>query len=111
MKLKLGLFIFLSLMFLSESTNANSRFSRTTISGVVVHDFGNEILLELSSTVTNEENCTTNNMLALKKSHPSFDQMYSAILSAFHASTEIEGWVNACHEWRMPILTRLDLKK
>jgi hypothetical protein len=101
----------LVLLISCSYVQANSQFSRTTINGVIVHDFGNDIILELSSEVTNSEGCTSNNVLALKKTHPSFDEMYSAVLSAFHAGTSIQGWVNGCHQFNMPILTLLNLKK
>lgn len=104
-------FLLLFILVSSSLSQANSSFSSTTISGVVVHDFGNEIIIELANSVSNGEDCSINSSFVLLKSHPSFDQMYAAILSAFHAGTKIEGWVNGCHSWSMPILTRLDLKK
>ncbi len=111
MKSHLKLVIFFMSVLVCAHASANSPFSTSTISGIVVHDGGNEIFIELSSTVTNSENCSINNQLALKKTHPFFKEMFSALLSAFHAGTPIQGWVNTCHQFNMPVLTRLDLKK
>ena len=110
MKLLKNSYILVFLVF-GLNVNANSQFSRTTISGITIHDYGSEILIELSSAVTNSEGCQVNNQLVLKKDHPFFKEMYSGLLSSFHAGTAIEGWVNTCHSWKMPVLTRLDLKK
>ena len=99
------------LALIAFNASANSPFSEATVKGITVHDFGREILIELSSTVTNSENCRLNQRLALRKTHPFFGEMYSALLSAFHTGTPVHGWVNTCHEFGMPVLTRLDMRK
>lgn len=105
-------FSIILLFLFSFNTSANSPFSETTISGIIVHDWGTDILINLSDTVSNSEGCDYNQSLALSKNHPSFDEMYSALLAAFHAGTTIHGWVNQCHSrFKRPYLTRLDLKK
>lgn len=108
--LKTYLIIALAIIF-SSSASANSAFSQTTITSVIVHDHGNVILIKLADNVTNNEGCSINNQMVVKKSHPFFKEMYTALLSAFHAGSKIHGWVNTCYDWDMPTLTRLDLTK
>ncbi|BAP37206.1 hypothetical protein AS4_22660 [Acinetobacter guillouiae] len=102
----------LSVLF-SSSVFANSPFSPTKISGLVVHDNGTDIIIELKANVATGEGCQIANQVVLRKTHPLFKEVYAALLSAFHSQTVIQGWINGCHtigESR-PILTRLDLRK
>lgn len=109
--MKFYIFMFMSLFF-SQGTIANSEFSQTTIKRVVVHDFGKSILIITKDNIISGEGCTNNTSMTLLKTHPSFNEMYSAILSAFHSNTIIGGWVNGCDPvFKTPILTRLDLIK
>jgi hypothetical protein len=104
--------LLIALLMYGGACFANSSFATVGISTLIVHDSGDYIILGLSSPLVTNENCPNKNELVLKKSHPSFDQMYAAILSAFHANTEFKGWVDGCREsWGMPILTRIDLVK
>lgn len=104
-------FLLLFLLFSSFVAQANSQFSETTIEAFIVHDYGTEIIITLPGNVSNGEGCTNNFQLVLTTSHPLFDQMFSVLLSAFHADTSFYGWVNGCHAMGMPILTRIDLQK
>ncbi|MCS4296856.1 MULTISPECIES: hypothetical protein [Acinetobacter] len=96
-----------------NSVFANSPFSPTKISGLVVHDNGTDIIIELKANVATGEGCQITNQVVLRKTHPLFKEVYAALLSAFHSQTVIQGWINGCHTIgeRRPILTRLDLKK
>lgn len=109
--MKFYIFIFISLVF-SQGTIANTEFSQTTIKRVVVHDFGKSILIITKDNISSGEGCTNNTSMSLLKTHPSYNEMYSAILSAFHSNTIIGGWVNGCDPvFKTPVLTRLDLIK
>lgn len=109
--MKFYILLFMSLVF-SQGTRANTEFTPTTIKRVVVHDFGKSILVITKGNVSSSEGCTNNTTVSLLKTHPLFNEMYSAILSAFHAETIIGGWVNGCDPvFKTPILTRLDLIK
>ncbi len=101
-----------NLLFCS-SVFANSPFSPTKISGLVVHDNGVDIIVELKANVATGEGCQVGSQVILRKGHPLFKEMYAALLSAFHSQTVIQGWINGCHTIgvSIPILTRLDLKK
>lgn len=96
-----------------NSVFVNSPFSPTKISGLVVHDNGTDIIIELKANVATGEGCQIANQVVLRKTHPLFKEVYAALLSAFHSQTVIQGWINGCHtiEESRPILTRLDLKK
>lgn len=107
--IRVGLFLLMAMFF--TNAPANSSFSITSVTGVVVHSNGNVILVTLADHVTNAEGCNINNQMVIEKTHPFFKEMYSALLSAFHSETKIRGWVNGCYLWGMPILTRLDLTK
>lgn len=91
---------------------ANSSFTADSINRLVVHDFGQHILVYFPSDVTNAEQCASNNGVALKKEHPLFNEMYAALLSTFHGNGRLSGWVNGCDPFfKMPLLTRVDLTK
>lgn len=101
--------LMLALLF-AGAASATSPISTTTISRVVVHDFGTHVLFVLSKPVTNTEQCANNSMLALEKSRSFFKEIYAAALLAFHTNGSIEGWVHGC-AFDAPLLTRLDLVK
>lgn len=103
--------VFAFLLFFPFFSHANSQFSYTTIDELIIHDYGTEILITLPGNVSNGEGCSISSQLVLRTSHPLFDQMYAALLSAFHSGTTFNGWVNGCHSWGMPVLTRLNLKR
>lgn len=99
-----------ALFFVSFAANAASPFAKTKLDSVVVHDFGNQIMLGLPAAASNGESCEINNVLVIQKTHPSFREMYSAVLSAFQASGNIQGWVHGCDTtFKAPVLVRLDL--
>ncbi|HDX8342538.1 TPA: hypothetical protein RQN03_003307 [Aeromonas dhakensis] len=109
--MKLYVLLLISLVF-SQETIANTEFAQTTIKRVVVHDFGKSILVITKDNINGGEGCTNNTSVTLLKTHPLFNEMYSAILSAFHTGTIISGWINGCDPmFKNPILTRLDLIK
>jgi len=110
MKIKLIILLIASMM-ISLPADANSRFSEARISILTMHDFGDDILVTFSGPITTSEGCTINNQVALQKTRPFFKEMYSALLSAFHGNIKVAGWVNGCHAFGMPNLTRLDLVK
>lgn len=104
--------VFFIFILFTQSVFANSHFSSAKIARLVVHDFDDRVLIETNITVNNSEGCTYNEQLSLLKTHKSFNEMYTALLSAFHANTTITGWVNGCDRiFKTPILTRLDLVK
>lgn len=90
---------------------ANSSFAKTTVSSVVVHDFGTAVLIQLAST-PNTEGCVQTGYYVLEKSLPSFKEIYAAILLAYSTGTSVQGWVNGCNaSLGYPTLTRIDLVK
>lgn len=98
------------LFFCSLNAFANSAFSEAKVSSVVVHDFGTVILVNLDRSATNGEGCTSNTVLVVKKTHPLFNEMYSAVLSAFHSGARVRGWVNGCESaFSAPIMTRFEM--
>jgi len=99
-----------ALFFVSFAANAASPFAKTKLDSVVVHDFGNQILLGLPTAASNGESCEITNVLVIQKTHPSCREMYSAVLSAFQAGGNIQGWVHGCDAtFKAPVLIRLDL--
>lgn len=99
-----------TLFFVSFVANAASPFAKTKLDSVVVHDFGNQILLGLPAAASNGESCEINSVLVIQKIHPLFREMYSAALSAFQANGNIQGWVHGCDAaFKAPVVVRLDL--
>ncbi|WP_158224758.1 hypothetical protein [Agaribacterium haliotis] len=48
--------------------------------------------------------------MSLKKDNQHFQEMYAALLAAYHSGSSVGGWVNNCDDkHNNPILTRLDL--
>lgn len=106
MKLKLA---FLSLVFASFSVSANSSFQTSTVEKIILHDWG-YVLVFLSGPVQSSEPCTNTGAIVLEPDYFHFDAMYSALLSAYHAGTIIDGWVDGCNtRHNAPVLKRLDL--
>jgi hypothetical protein len=107
-----NLLILILLISTSNLCSANNSFSETKISKLILHDNGTAIIIGLTSPLVTLEACSNKNELVLKKDHPLFNEMYAAILSAFHANTKFQGWVNGCYpSWGMPVLTRMDFLK
>lgn len=77
--------------------SANGPFSSSTVKGITMHDFGNQILVQFPAPLTHTEPCADKGTLVVEKTHPFFKEMFSALLSAFHAGTPIVGWVNGCN--------------
>jgi hypothetical protein len=89
--------------------NANNGFAPSEVTKIILHDWGH-VLIYLDGPVNTSENCSSKGALVLNRSNQHFTEMYSAALSAYHASTLIGGWVNGCDsKHNAPILTRLDL--
>lgn len=63
-------FSIILLFLFSFNISANSPFSETTISGIIVHDWGTDILINLSDTVSNSEGCDYNQSLGYLKIIP-----------------------------------------
>jgi len=103
-------YVVVFLLLMSMQVQANSPFSLTKATKLIVHDNGQEVLVGFDSSVENGESCVTNSYFVLKREHASFAEIYAALLSAFHSDTEFVGWVNGCHR-NMPILTRIDLRR
>ncbi len=98
-----------SILFCS-TTYANSPFPFTKVSGLIVHDSGAFIMVQLKNPVATGEGCPSSQDLKLKVSHPLFKIMYATLLAAFQSQTPIQGWINGC-DFREPILTRVDVYK
>lgn len=103
--------LLLSIIFVfSSSVFANGPIAAVTIKGLTIHDFGNEVFINLNSPVTNAEGCQRSDVLVILKTHPLFKEMYAAVLATYQANGKIAGWVNGCNQTAgAPILTRLDL--
>ena len=102
--------LFLPIFLLSFNVAANSAFPLTEANAIIIHDSGQEVWVGLENQISNSESCSNNSLLILKKTHASFSEMYSALLSAYHSGTKFKGWVDGCHR-NAPVLTRLDLIK
>lgn len=101
-------YIMIIILFAPCLAGANSPISKTKISGIVVHDWGQDILIILPVPAQNYEGCSDNSTLVLTKNNPSFKEAYAAVLSAFNVGLSISGWVNSCR-FGAPILTRVDV--
>lgn len=103
--------LLLSIIFVfSSSVFANGPIAAVTIKGLTIHDFGNEVFINLNSPVTNAEGCQRSDVLVILKTHPLFKEMYAAVLATYQTNGKIAGWVNGCNQTAgAPILTRLDL--
>ena len=94
---------------LSLNVLANAPFEARPVNQIIIHDWG-RILIYLNGGLTTKEPCERSNVIVLKKDNQFFDQMYSAVLAAYHGGGLIGGWVNGCDDRiKAPILTRLDL--
>ena len=99
-------------VFVSGMAFAKSPFVKTSMESIVLHDVEDVVIIKLSSEITNNEKCTKNDELVLKKdTHNMFQETYSALLASFHSGTKIAGVVSGCHQWGQPILVRLDIVK
>ena len=89
---------------------ANSSFTSTPIANLTLHDWGNQVLIDLPAPLSVTEGCANNSMLVVEKTHPFFREIYAAVLAARVSGKNIHGWVNGCNStFNAPILTRLDL--
>lgn len=103
-----SLVIFL-LLVISNISLANSIFSPSKVTKIILHD-GGMVYVYLDGTVVTEEECSNKGAITLAPSNQHYSSMYSAILAAYHSGTSIGGWVDLCDERiNSPILTRLDL--
>ena len=102
------LFLFF-IAFISNQTLANAPFTKDKVNKIIFHDFG-VILIYLENGVKTNEQCTNKSAIVLQKEKHFYQEMYSALLSAYHSGTEVTGWVNGCDStFNLPILSRLDL--
>lgn len=107
MMLLVGLFL-----CIGTTAFANSSFEPGRITIITLHDSNQYIVIYLDGGVITEEPCNSKQALYLDRNHPFFKEMYAALLSAFHAGTPVQGWVNGTGGWGgFPKLTRLDLIK
>jgi len=89
---------------------ANNPFTSTPIVNLTLHDWGNQVLIELPAPLSVNEGCANNSTLVVEKTHPFFREIYAAVLAARVSGKNIRGWVNGCNStFNAPILTRLDL--
>ena len=102
--------LFTCMCIFSFSVYANSSFSQATINGIIVHDYGTVLLIVFNSPPVNSESCSGNDFFVLYKAHPSFKEMYAAIMLAYSTQSKVTGWVNGCDAtFSRPVLTRLDM--
>lgn len=93
---------------------AASSLNRNLIKSIVVHDFGDAVLVQTATPTQSQEVCRDKDWLVLKKSHVLFKEMYAALLATYHANGAFSGWVNGCdtgHGLSAPVLLRVDLIK
>lgn len=101
--------VFLILFLLSFNALANASFEARAVSQIILHDWG-RVLISLKGGLATVESCDSKSFIVLKKDNQFFDEMYSALLAAYHSGSMVAGWVNGCDDrHKSPILTRLDL--
>lgn len=91
--------------------HANTWLSKTRITRVTVHDWGDAVFI-YTSTSASQEGCSgAGNIFVLLRSNPQFKEIYSAALNAFHGRTSIGGFTYGCDpgHYNFPILQRIDL--
>lgn len=111
---KIRFFLIVLAVFYSSHLFASSSFAPNTISTLIVHDFGTDIIVVLKNSDTkNLEGCGDNTQITLKRNHPLFKEMYAALLVAFHSQASISGWVHGCAPFNptVPIISRLDISR
>ncbi|GAA78328.1 hypothetical protein WNY97_06515 [Pseudoalteromonas fuliginea] len=102
-------FIATLLIVLSFNLNANNSFEEGKVTKIILHDWG-RVLVYLDKGITTKEDCERKIFLVLNKNNQHFQEMYSSLLAAYHASSKVSGWVNTCDpKHNSPVLTRLDL--
>ena len=100
---------FILAILLSFNSVANSSFQQSKVSKIILHDYGS-ILISLQNGVITNESCSNKSAIILSPANQHYKEMYAALLAAYHAGSEVAGWVNSCDtKFDLPILTRLDL--
>lgn len=94
---------------ISAASAGNAWFQPATVTRIVLHDFG-KVHIYLQGGIKTTEPCSSKTMMVLDPDYMHFREMYSALLAALHAKTQVSGWVNGCDsQFNAPILTRLDV--
>lgn len=97
------------LLIFTHSTYANNSFNSKKVVSIILHDWG-RVLVYLEGGITTGEECDSKSAIALRKDNQFFNEMYSALLAAYHSGSSVGGWVNGCDDrLKVPVLTRLDL--
>lgn len=97
------------IMFFPALSCANSVFTPGKVSKIILHDWG-RVLVYLDSGINTNEGCEKKAAIVLDRGNQHFAEMYSSLLSAYHAGTKVGGWVNGCDNLhKAPVLSRLDL--
>lgn len=99
----------LVLTMLTCDAAANSIFEPGKVSKIILHDWG-KVLVYIEGGLRTDEPCNSKGSIVLDRDNQHFNEMYSALLAAYHSGTWVGGWVNGCDtRHNTPILTRLDL--
>ncbi|WP_120513656.1 hypothetical protein [Photobacterium salinisoli] len=97
------------MMFFPVLSFANSEFTPGKVSKIILHDWG-RVLVYLDNGINTVENCEKKSGFVLDRGNQHFAEMYSSLLSEYHAGTKVGGWVNGCDSLhKAPVLSRLDL--
>lgn len=95
----------------SSNAQAAGWLNKSTVSRLVVHDWGDAVFVYYSPVNNNPDACSASWAVVLRRDHPLFKEMYAALLTASQTQTAIGGFVNGCDagHYNLPMLTRVDL--